>query len=170
MKQSETPSEAQTMAGTTFFHVEHGAYMLLGTLLAGTAALALVKAAVALVGSVVDFSGPDEILSVIDQLLFVFMLIEILHTVRASLRTGGLTCEPFLVVGLIASIRRVLVITLQTSEASKSGNWTQQTTSMLRYSMIELGVMGGLILAMVVSIYLLHRAKPQDKEPVGSSF
>jgi uncharacterized membrane protein (DUF373 family) len=167
---SDTRTEPSTRAGTAFMVIEHGAYVLLGALLAGAAALALAKAAMDLFAGVMDFSGHDELLGIIDELLFVFMLIEILHTVRASLRTGGLTCEPFLVVGLIASIRRVLVITLQTSQASKDQGWTPETTAMLRYSMIELAVMGGLILAMVISIYLLHRAKPQDKEPAGSSF
>ena len=51
--------------------------------------------------------------------LFVLMLVEILHTVRVSIRSGNLNAEPFLIVGLIASIRRVLVITLQSSNAQQ---------------------------------------------------
>ena len=41
------------------------------------------------------------------------MMAEILHTVHVSVRTGTLMCEPFLIVGLIACIRRVLVSTLE---------------------------------------------------------
>jgi hypothetical protein len=41
------------------------------------------------------------------------MLVEILHTVRISIRSHILVTEPFLVIGLIASIRRILVITLK---------------------------------------------------------
>lgn len=37
------------------------------------------------------------------------MIVELLHTVRISIQSQALTMEPFLVVGLIASIRRVLV-------------------------------------------------------------
>jgi hypothetical protein len=41
------------------------------------------------------------------------MLVEILHTVRISIRSHVLVTEPFLVIGLIASIRRMLVISLE---------------------------------------------------------
>jgi len=54
-----------------------------------------------------------DTLLVLDQLLVVLMLVEILHTVRISIHSHFLVTEPFLVVGLIASIRRVLVITLE---------------------------------------------------------
>jgi len=41
-----------------------------------------------------------------EQLLIVLMLVEILHTVRISIRSHKLMIvEPFLIVGLIASIR-----------------------------------------------------------------
>src|SRR5271165_2877196 len=50
---------------------------------------------------------------VLDRLLVVLIFIEILHTVRLSIRSETLIMEPFLIVGLIASVRRVLVITLQ---------------------------------------------------------
>jgi uncharacterized membrane protein (DUF373 family) len=158
-----------TLAETGFRNLEHGAYLVLGLLLAGASVLALVDAAVGLGHAALDWSGTDSIVAAVDQLLFVFMLIEILHTVRASLRTGGLSCEPFLVVGLIASIRRVLVITLKTSEVTQRDGWSPTTQQMLNGSMLELGVMGGLIVAMVVSIYLLHRARPGAAEPAGSS-
>lgn len=168
----EKPDSAErrsTLVSTMFLHLEHISYTLLGLLLAGAAALALVNVAVLLFHGVLDFGGNTQIVDIIDKLLFVFMLIEILHTVRASLRTGGLSCEPFLVVGLIASIRRVLVITLETSQVSRDQQWTPQAQVMVRYSMIELGVMTALILAMVFSIYLLHRATPGTEEPAGSS-
>jgi len=46
---------------------------------------------------------------VLDQFLLVLMIVELLHTARISIQSQALTMEPFLVVGLIASIRRVLV-------------------------------------------------------------
>src|ERR1700686_1826724 len=52
-------------------------------------------------------------LRVLDELLLVLMLVEILHPLRISIRSHTLVPEPFLVVGLIASIRRILVITLE---------------------------------------------------------
>jgi len=67
-----------------------------------------------------------------------------------------LTCEPFLVVGLIACIRRMLVITLESSQAK--GAPASDGPALFQSSMIELGVLGALILVMVISIYLVRRA------------
>src|ERR1700676_3643823 len=61
----------------------------------------------------------DLVLRVLDQLLVVLMLVEILHTVRISIRSHTLVTEPFLVVGPIASIRRILVITLEAATLTK---------------------------------------------------
>ena len=52
-------------------------------------------------------------LRVLNQLLVAPMLAEILHTVRLSIRSHVLVTEPFLVVGLIASVGRILVISLE---------------------------------------------------------
>ena len=54
------------------------------------------------------------------------MLVEILHTVRISIRSHVLVTEPFLIVGLIASIRRVLVITLEAATLTKEGAWATE--------------------------------------------
>jgi hypothetical protein len=40
-----------------------------------------------------------------------------------------LVTEPFLVVGLIASIRRILVITLEATTLTKNGTWTTDSAS-----------------------------------------
>ena len=98
----------------------------------------------------------NSLVLTIDRLLFVLMVVEILHTVRVSFRSGTLVCEPFLIVGLIASIRRVLVITLESSQVSQPGKWTQETQALFNSTMLELAVLGGLILIMVVSICLLR--------------
>jgi uncharacterized membrane protein (DUF373 family) len=124
-----------------------------------------VSAAISLWGAGVAWGAPDEIIITIDRLLFVLMLLEILHTVRVSVREGTLTPEPFLVVGLIASIRRVLVITLGSSQATHPGNWTPDVQQQFNASMLELGVLGILILVMVVAIFLLRRAKVHMTPP-----
>jgi uncharacterized membrane protein (DUF373 family) len=61
---------------------------------------------------------------VLNELLIVLMLVEILHTVRISIRSHVLVTEPFLVVGLIASIRRILVISLEMATLTKEGMWS----------------------------------------------
>lgn len=99
-----------------------------------------------------DWSGTRVILHIIDRLLFILMLVEILHTVHASIRTGALQCEPFLIVGLIACIRRILVITLETSQITQPDRWKAANLSLFHASMLELGVLALLIVVLVGSI------------------
>src|ERR1700681_1775756 len=110
-------------------------------------------------------TGTDLVLRVLDQLLVVLMLVEILHTVRISIRSHPLVTEPFLVVGLIASIRRILVITLEAATLTKEGAWaTDGSSGIFHSSMIELGLLGLLVLVLVVSITLLRRCAPASKD------
>lgn len=155
------------LSAFVFLHTEHAIYAALGVLLALTAVMALVDAAGMTFKAVTSIGAAAQLLDVVDRLLFLLMLVEILHTVRVSMRSGRLTCEPFLIVGLIASIRRVLVLTLQTAEQMHANEWNAQKEALFRASMIELGVLAGLILVMVVSIFLLHRARDTG-EPAGS--
>lgn len=140
-----------------FKHIEHIVYAVLGIMLSIGAFLALAGAAYEVWRGMLDWTSSAAIFTIVDRLLFVLLLIEVLHTVRASIRTGGLTCEPFLIVGLIASIRRVLVITLQTSEATKPGAYSPETHAIVVEAMTELAVIGGLILVLVFSLFLLGR-------------
>ncbi len=157
-KTTKSVTRAGHLADRIFQQVEIATYILLGVLLAAAAVLGMFGAGVVLLTSLQAYGNSDSLVVAIDRLLFVLMVIEILHTVRVSFRSGTLVCEPFLVVGLIASIRRVLVITLESSEANQPGKWTPESQALLHSAMLELLVLGGLILVMVVSIFLLRRS------------
>lgn len=144
-------------AAAGFLLVEHTAYVALGVLLALAALVALAGTAWTLATGLSDWTGTYAVLEVIDRLLFVLMLVEILHTVRASMKTGELTSQPFLVVGLIATIRRVLVITLKSSETTHDKSLSAGADKLFRASMTELAVLALLIMVMVVSIRLLRQ-------------
>ncbi len=161
-----TPAEERTLEATSraFLRVEHVVYTALGGLLALVAVVTLVHAGVDAATDIFHWSDTGGIFGVIDDLLFVLMLVEILHTVRVSIQSGTLNAEPFLIVGLIASIRRVLVITLESSGTTKNGEWTADTAGVFRASMTELAVLSVLILVMVVSIYLIRKS---DKPAPG---
>lgn len=90
-----------------FQHIELVVYVALGILLSVTALLSLGSATLLLLEGMRDWSGTRAIFLIVDRLMFVLMLVEILHTVRGSVRSGALTPEPFLIMGLIASIRNV---------------------------------------------------------------
>ena len=140
---------------------EVGISWILAVLLSLTALVAIASAGTLLWTGLRQWGVAAQTLRVLDELLIVLMLVEILHTVRISIRSHVLVTEPFLVVGLIASIRRILVITLEASTLYKEGKWTGDSAPVIfRDSMIELGLLGLLVLILVFGIILLRRSAP----------
>jgi uncharacterized membrane protein (DUF373 family) len=132
-------------------------YAILAMLLFVTAIATAANAGKMLWDGIVHWEIANQTFRVLDQLLLVLMLVEILHTVSISIRSHILVMEPFLVVGLIASIRRILVITLEVAALGKDGKWSPEVEGMFRASMLELGLLGVLVLILVYSITLLRR-------------
>jgi uncharacterized membrane protein (DUF373 family) len=81
----------------------------------------------------------------LDSLLILLMLMELFHTVMLFLRTHRFHHEPFLVVGMIAGVRRLLVLTAEESAGS-----------MVPYGhyLVELSVTTGVILVLAVALRL----------------
>jgi hypothetical protein len=142
-----------------FLHIELVVYVALGALLSITALLTLASAALLLLEGMRDWSSTSAIFLIVDRLMFVLMLIEILLTVRGSVRSGAITPEPFLIIGLIASIRNVIVITLKSSGITAEGVGSIDGEKLFRSSIVELAVLGALILIFVISIYMLRRGR-----------
>jgi uncharacterized membrane protein (DUF373 family) len=139
-------------------------YSVLAVLLALTALAAIAVAGKGLWDGVSRWTIKAETLNVLNQLLVVLMLVELLHTVRISIRWHFLVTEPFLVVGLIATIRRILVVTLEMSTLTKEGRWSGEGAVIFRASLYELGLLGFLVLVLVFSITLLRRHPLSPKE------
>ena len=142
---------------------EQAVYAITGVLLILALILALVGAGTLLFNGMKEWGAPDATIGIIDRLLYVLMLVEILHTVHASLQSGGLRCEPFLIVGLIACIRRILVITLETSQITQPDRWTPDKVSLFQSSMLELGILAGLIVVLIGAVFVIRRSPA----PVG---
>jgi uncharacterized membrane protein (DUF373 family) len=90
---------------------EDGVYALAGVLLAITAGVVLVEVAYHLVQDV-DEGAKQAVLDALDGLLTVFILLELLAGLRATLTQHKLVAEPFLIVGTIASIRGIIILGL----------------------------------------------------------
>ena len=89
------------------------------------------------------------IIEIIAKTLLLLMIIEILSTVRISIKEHTVCAEPFLIVGLIASIRRILIISVETAYVPEHFN----------HFMIEIGVLAVLIFVFILSIVLLRKHK-----------
>jgi uncharacterized membrane protein (DUF373 family) len=92
----------------------------------------------------------------LDVILLVLMLIELAYTVMLSLRGSVLQAEPFLIVGLIAVIRRMLVITV--GEHVPNGASVTSSAN-------ELAILTGVVLALVASIYVLRLRPKHEPNP-----
>jgi len=136
-----------------FTRVEDVVYVALGLLLAASAIALLASAGIAFVRAVAEGDVAGRLVAILDQLLLVLMIIEILYTVQISFREHALVPEPFLVVGLIAGIRRVLVITAELS------NVAERNPDTFRNTMLELGLLTLMVLALVGALGIVrHRA------------
>jgi uncharacterized membrane protein (DUF373 family) len=105
--------------GRSISVLEHGQDVItvvVGTVLLLVAAALLVSGIAGFVHTVslgkvlsaASFSGAA--VSLLDEVLLVLILIEILHTVVLSLRSHRLLAQPFVVVGLVAVIRKLLFV------------------------------------------------------------
>jgi hypothetical protein len=144
---------------------ETGIYGLLAVLLSVTALVTIVNAARILWEGLGQRSVAAQTLRALNEMLIVMMLVEILHTVRISIRSHMLAMtEPFLVVGLIAAIRRILVITLEAAALGKEAWPAEGASSVLHSSTVEFGLLALLVLILVLSIALLRRYAPAAEQ------
>ena len=139
-----------------FGHFEDAVYVGLGLLLAYSAAALLIGGGKALWQSALAGAPPDAIIALLDRALLILMIVELLYTVQVSFRAHALLPEPFVVVGLIAAIRRILVVTAEFSRLVEKPDPQQ-----FRNIMIEEALLTFMELALVISLRLL-RARVAD--------
>jgi len=128
-------------------------------LYSATSIVLIVAAAGLLVAAVVEMAnaalGGDymaALLHVLDRALLVLMLAEIIYTVRRIANRRRLEAHPFFVVAIIAAIRRMLVITAEsTSSVDLQDPYFQA-------AMLELGLLAVIIVALAVAMRLVPRA------------
>jgi phosphate starvation-inducible membrane PsiE len=87
-------------------------------------------------------------IEVLNTILLVMMTMEIVYTVAISLKSHTLTAEPFLIIGAIAGIRRMLVITATSTDA--------EDTIRFHNTLLELGLLAVTVVLMAVAIWILR--------------
>ena len=132
---------------------EEGLYLIVGLLLLVAAVFVVIGTVSGLVGAVRHHSGAvDAGVIVLDRILLALIVAELLHTLRWVVLRGEIVVEPFLFIGLIAVVRRILILTAEFEHQSPSGRaFTNQ--------LIEFGLLGALVLAFAVAIYLVRRSQ-----------
>jgi uncharacterized membrane protein (DUF373 family) len=131
--------------------VEDVVYVGLGILLAMAAFSLLVKALHAFATEALAGSVGANVVGLLEQILLTLLVIELLYTVRVSFREHGLVAEPFLVVALIAVIRRILILTAEVPKLPEAGE------PVFRHAILELSLLTVMVLVLVGSLIMLQR-------------
>lgn len=134
-----------------FTAVEDIVYVGLGLLLAGSSVVLLVSGMISFGHNLIAGSLATNIVNLLDRILLIVLVVELLYTVQVSFREHGLVPEPFLLVGLIAAIRRVLVLTAELAQAH------DKPEEMFRHFIVELAVLTLMIITLVISLVLLRK-------------
>ncbi|HJR44327.1 MAG TPA: phosphate-starvation-inducible PsiE family protein [Actinomycetota bacterium] len=97
------------------------------------------------------------ILALLDTMLLVFIVTEIIHTIRAVLDEKILVSEPFLVVGIVAAIRRLVVVSAEAKDLLGKPTFGD--------AMLEIGVLTGAVLALGATIFMLRHTEHSEPKP-----
>jgi uncharacterized membrane protein (DUF373 family) len=105
--------------------------------------------------------GPllPHVLGLLSGLLLVFIFTELISTVRVVIARRTVEAEPFLVVGIVAAIRRLIVISAEAEDTIG--------TPRFRDLILEIAVLAGTALVLGVTVVLLRRTRRGD-DPVPS--
>ena len=145
-------NEGAALASARFLkRIESIVLFAIAVVLALLAVLLLFSSGQALYVAVIGGQIRDQAIEILDSVLLVMMTMEIVYTVTLSLESHKLVAEPFLVVGAIAAIRRMLVITAESTKIENQPVLFQST-------LIELGLLAVTILMISVSVYILRRS------------
>lgn len=99
-------------------------------------------------------SGHDtgaQVIELLDEVLMILLVVELLYTVQVSFRTHGLVTEPFIVVGLISVIRRVLVLTAQLPSLA------QADATSFHHAAVELVLLTLMIVVLVGALIFMQK-------------
>ena len=149
----ERPAEplaepAQKLLGVA----EVAVYALTGLLLVAGAAAVLITSGYHVITDLSDGLEP-AVIAALDGLLLVFVLLELLAGVRATITEEKLVAEPFLVAGIIVAIKEIVVISLEAKDLKGEA---------FEDAMLEIAVLGGLALVLGLTSFLVRR---KEREP-----
>ena len=131
--------------------VEDFIYSGLGVLLSVYAIALLVRGFFNFIHLAAGRASTAQIVDLLDQVLMILLVVELLYTVQVSFREHGLVTEPFLVIGLISVIRRILVLTAQFPELA------QAQEDSFRHAAAELVLLTLMIVVLVGSLIFMQR-------------
>ena len=134
------------------------AYFVIAALLLVIAFITLGQAVLVLWGLPGSDGVEVVVLDVLDLLLLVFIVIELLFAVRATISRRELVAEPFLLVGIIASVKEIVVLAVKSPDLMGSKKFGDLV--------LNFAALGGLVLVLSVAAWFL---RVKEREPSEAS-
>lgn len=140
------------LSSTGLHIVEDLIYLLTALLLVAGAVIVLGQAVYRLAAETPD-DVTDAIEHTLNSLLIVFILVELLSAVRTAIDEHFLVAEPFLLVGILAAIKEIVVLaTFKINEGKPSD------------IALKIGVLGAIVIVLAFATYILRRREREPKE------
>ena len=102
----------------------------------------------------------ETALAVLDSLLLAFIFVELIDTIRIAVTTSEsriFLAEPFLLVGLIAVVRSILLLTANLHQGLRSMEESQVL-------LIEVGILAFLVIILTSALYFARRMRRSEKK------
>jgi uncharacterized membrane protein (DUF373 family) len=128
-------------------HSQDFVTILVGVVLILLAATLIISGIASFFVDAVDHSISLAAINLLDRVLLVLILVEIVHTVVLSLRAHRLVAQPFIIVGLVAVIRRILFLLSNEKTISSA----------------ELGLLIAMVVAFVAGLIAVSHFERRDE-------
>jgi uncharacterized membrane protein (DUF373 family) len=91
-------------------------------------------------------------IEILDGILLVFIFVELLYAVRSCLRSHEIVAEPFLIVGILAGIKEIVVLSVEAATLLDKGPDFSR-------AVVEVGVLGGVMLVLALAAFVLRERR-----------
>lgn len=137
-------------------------YVSLALLLAAGALVLVVRAGIELVDGAQQ-EGGEALIDTLDAILLVFIFVELLYAVRITLKERQIVAEPFLIAGILVCIKEIIVL------AVKSPTEYIEKGPEFARSMVEIGILGGLVLLLAAAAVVLRKKEKEPEENANTA-
>lgn len=147
-KGDDSEAERQRLADRVLGWVEDAIYWAIAVVLvAGSTALLVAQFNKLL--HLRDTPTSTLSLEILDGLLLIFIFVELLYAVRVSLRSHEIVVEPFLIVGILAAIKEIVVLSVEAATLLEKGPEFSRAA-------VEIGILGGVVLVLALSALVMR--------------
>jgi uncharacterized membrane protein (DUF373 family) len=157
-KADEDEEDRQRVADRVLGMLEDGVYWAIAVVLvAGSVALLVAQFNTML--RLRNTPVSTVMIEILDGLLLIFIFVELLYAVRSCLRSHEIVAEPFLIVGILAGIKEIVVLSVEAATLLEKGPEYAR-------AVVEIGVLGGVVLVLALAAFVL-RERRRDTADAG---